>query len=123
MPVIAEAFHALLYYEQYEYQPNSHVQTQDNPYWLLCGKDALFTWLNKFPPALPIPNDCMSPEIFNNADMPTTPDMAITLDENMAKPAPNGTNNEATMADVSVAKDVNIALELNTHLVMGYNTS
>ncbi|PBK88926.1 hypothetical protein ARMGADRAFT_1084034 [Armillaria gallica] len=99
-------------------------RTQDNPYWLLRGEDALFTWLNKFPLVLPIPNACMSPEVFNNTDMPMTPDEAMTLDENMAEPVPNGADDEATMADKSAAKDVNITSELdNTHLAIGYNTS
>lgn len=137
-PMIADAFSgwwspdigdahriwALLYYEQYEYQPNSRVQTQDNPYWLLRGEDASFTWLNEFPLVTPIPNPRMSPKPFDD-DVPMTPDMTMALDEDNAEPMPNGADDEADMADDnSAAKDAEIVSELdNTHLALGYNTS
>lgn len=66
----------------------------------------------------------MSPEVFNDANVPMTSDEVTTLDKNIAKPMPKGTNNEPTIVDESMAKDVDIASELdNTHLAMGYNTS
>ncbi len=39
--------HALLYYEQYEYQTLGHPQLWDHPSWLLHGEDSWFRWLDE----------------------------------------------------------------------------
>ncbi|PBK82269.1 hypothetical protein ARMGADRAFT_1038729 [Armillaria gallica] len=114
----------LLYYERFEYQPTGCVHTQDNQFWLLCGKDALFTWLNKYPPSLPTINTAMSPKL-DDDDVPMTPDEVSTLDDTTAKPVPNSAADEADMMDdVTKAAMPDIITGLDQmHLASGYNMS
>ncbi|PBK94597.1 hypothetical protein ARMGADRAFT_1029000 [Armillaria gallica] len=45
--------HVLIYNERYVHQPDGCNQQQDNPLWLLRGEDAVFRYINSFPPTTP----------------------------------------------------------------------
>ncbi len=44
---------ALIYNERYVHQPDGCNQRQDNPSWLLRGENAVFRYINSFPPITP----------------------------------------------------------------------
>ncbi len=101
----------LTYYKRYEYQPSGHIHTQVNQYWLLCGEDVLFTWLNEFPPSIPTPLP-LEPD---NAAPMSLDDDATVFNTNIAEATLNGATDDVNLdSDIptpDLASDLN-----NTHI-------
>ncbi|PBK97565.1 hypothetical protein ARMGADRAFT_1027057 [Armillaria gallica] len=114
----------LLFYEQYEYQSAGHTHTQDNPYWLLCGEDAMFSWLNEFPlmlPGAPLPAMSPAPDdvVFGDEDVPMTPNVVANTSAEDAELAPNSTDDDAADdEEPSAETDATLASDLDRmHIV------
>ncbi|PBK96174.1 hypothetical protein ARMGADRAFT_1077684 [Armillaria gallica] len=96
---------------RYKYQPNGHIHTQVNQYWLLHEEDALFTWLNEFPPSIPTP---LPSEPDDVAPMSLDDDVTV-FNANIAEAVPNGTADDANPDSDIPTPD--LALDLNdTHI-------
>ncbi|SJL16372.1 uncharacterized protein ARMOST_19894 [Armillaria ostoyae] len=69
---------ALLYSERYKSQSSGRPQS-DRTYWLLCGEDSRFCWLNEFPPTNPNLMPAIAALELSAAEH--EPDVPMTLDD------------------------------------------